>query len=728
MYNYFDKYLIRSPLNALDKLEEEFDVNNLDYNFIHSIPFASVDLYDEYCRYCRGEVTDDKKKSKLINSLYKYFIRSCMRCTPFAFFAGVALGNLSNKTELILNNVKYHRAHVRLDMYYIQTLVCEMEKDLVIKQWIKYYTNNSIYVLGDEIRYTDYYYLKNLRKYLISRVDNNYYIDLIIKKAKDGAQIGDMIQLLTNEGIPLYEANEFIESLISNRIIISEFDPLVTGEEFQEYIIKRLCEMGDHKFLPFLKNLKIYLSNLGQNYNFNTDAYDILIKNISKLTDEYNDKFIIQNDLFLSFKKNTINKSIADMVLKGVTVLNKLSIDHGEAIFDNFKKAFLRKYEGQEVSLLEVLDSDFGIGFSQYSETNLTNDESPLINDVIIKKAVTSSIGIKWSKVNRLLLKKYNEYLENRLTQIQIVDEDLIDYPNNWSDLPSTFSVMAKIHNINKETTVFIDKVIGPSAVNLIGRFAHGDKNIEEFIHEIITKEESLLDSDYIEAEIVHLPESRVGNIIIRPIFRNYEIPYMTRSILAEEYQIRLNDIYVVVKNNKVLLKSRKLNKFVLPRLGCAHNFRDNSIPIYRFLSFIQYQGIKNSMFLDWGIVAKELEYLPRVSYKNIVLSLATWKIHKKEIEDILVMNNNTKDILEQFNLLKYKRGIPDNIIFSEGDNDIFIDTNNIRSVQLLLSLMKRRDESIIKEFIFGNYKDSIVKDMANNNYANEIIFSFYKE
>ena len=62
-------------------------------------------------------------------------------------------------------------------------------------------------------------------------------------------------------------------------------------------------------------------------------------------------------------------------------------------------------------------------------------------------------------------------------------------------------------------------------------------------------------------AEIVHLPESRIGNILMRPVLRQYEIPYLCGTTLSEEFQIPLTDLLVGIEGDKVVLRSQKLNK-----------------------------------------------------------------------------------------------------------------------------------------------------------------------
>jgi hypothetical protein len=48
---------------------------------------------------------------------------------------------------------------------------------------------------------------------------------------------------------------------------------------------------------------------------------------------------------------------------------------------------------------------------------------------------------------------------------------------------------------------------------------------------------------DKILAEIVHIPESRTGNILRRPILRDYEIAYLSNSGVSRDYTLDINDL-----------------------------------------------------------------------------------------------------------------------------------------------------------------------------------------
>ena len=89
---------------------------------------------------------------------------------------------------------------------------------------------------------------------------------------------------------------------------------------------------------------------------------------------------------------------------------------------------------------------------------------------------------------------------------------------------------------------MLLQHVGGPSGANLLGRFCHGDPDLLAKVAEHLREEEAL-DPDAIFAEVVHLPEGRLGNVLLRPVLRRGEIPYLGRSGAAEDQQIPVTDL-----------------------------------------------------------------------------------------------------------------------------------------------------------------------------------------
>src|SRR5262249_56976435 len=88
--------------------------------------------------------------------------------------------------------------------------------------------------------------------------------------------------------------------------------------------------------------------------------------------------------------------------------------------------------------------------------------------------------------------------------------------------VPDAFAVFATIGARSAEAIrrgdfrLLLTGVAGPSGARLLGRFCHADPALRRFVETHLRAEESL-HPKAIFAEIVHLPEGRMGNILARP-------------------------------------------------------------------------------------------------------------------------------------------------------------------------------------------------------------------
>src|SRR3546814_15464719 len=65
-----------------------------------------------------------------------------------------------------------------------------------------------------------------------------------------------------------------------------------------------------------------------------------------------------------------------------------------------------------------------------------------------------------------------------------------------------------------------------------------------------------------------------------------------------------------------------------MPRLASAHN-PIKGMSLYRFLCDAQHAAGSMDISWNWGALAA-LAFLPRVTYRHLVLSRARWRIHKR--------------------------------------------------------------------------------------------------
>jgi hypothetical protein len=224
-------------------------------------------------------------------------------------------------------------------------------------------------------------------------------------------------------------------------------------------------------------------------------------------------------------------------------------------------------------------------------------------------------------------------------------------------------------------------------------------------------------------AEIIHLPESRVGNVLLRPVLRPYEIPYLAKAAVPEEFHIKVDDLMVSVKANQVVLRSKRLNKRVIPRLTNAHNYSYNALPVYHFLADMQTQNLRGGIGFNWGPLANEYDFLPRVIYKNLIFNPATWNIRRDDLKDTVKIKEDDR-LYEAIHEWRTKLRMPAYVWLADSDNKLFINLDNVMCIHTLFSVTKNRGGFQLEEFLFdpGN---SIVKG-EEGVFTNEFIFSFY--
>ena len=202
---------------------------------------------------------------------------------------------------------------------------------------------------------------------------------------------------------------------------------------------------------------------------------------------------------------------------------------------------------------------------------------------------------------------------------------------------------------------------------------------------------------------------------------------------MAEEFQIPLSDLYISVKGKNVFLHSKRLNKRVVPRLSTAHNFGLNSMPVYHFLCDMQTQGLRGGIGFSWGSLSNEYEFLPRILYKNVVLSLAKWTIQVADFTKLLELEEKkeanfppSETAMQNLKNWREEKQLPRYVVLPDGDNELFVDMESRLSVQTLISVIKKRKSFQLEEFPFDP-ENALVKDEHGNAYTNEFVFGFYK-
>ncbi|HWY37556.1 MAG TPA: lantibiotic dehydratase [Bacteroidia bacterium] len=706
---FFSKIAFRSPLRSIDALSSIDFLN--DHSIKEALYLASPVLLSE----AQKNNTSLKEQKKLANSLYKYKARLTSRCTPYGLFAGIGIAEWGTKNEIELNG--QYRRNTRLDMNVLCSIVDHISKKEEYFHFFTFFPNKTYYIIANQVRYIEYYYEKGFRVYQISSIENNEYLQKIFALSKNGATIQELASGICDEEIDNDEALNYVYELIKAQVLINNIEPTVTGEEFHGRLIKQLRDLNlkaksdeIDEVINTLDETIVDLGSLDSKVGNETSAYENIFRRLKNLNIPFNEKDVFQTDLAHIPNKAEISHEIQNKVTATIRSLAKLFPNNSMPNLEAFKTNFINRYERKKVPLLQLLDKEIGLGFLSQDRNGI----NPLIEDLFISTQKDEN-RLNWTSTEEFLFKKLTKARSEGENCVYISSKEIDELnKENISRFPDTIYAMINIVD-PEENKLYFQYAGGASAASIAGRFGFVSEEISALLNEIDSYEASV-NKNKILAEIVHLPESRTGNILFRPDFRTYEIPFLAQSSLPSDNQILPGDLSVCVRNDRLVLWSDRHNAEILPKLGNAHNFTFNAQPIYQFLCELQLQGKTQNTSFKWGSLAYLFNYLPRVEIDGVIVFAATWQLKKNDFATLLNVDLN-EDAVKAFTQ-KFK--LPNKVLLVEGDNELLINFEMKESILALVDLIKDKDFITLKEFLL---KDKfLVKDLQKENYTNECV------
>jgi thiopeptide-type bacteriocin biosynthesis protein len=668
---------------------------------------ASPSLYERLKEFLKGNLSA-LEVERIRLSLNRYLLRLTSRSTPFGLFAGVSIGKWSDSTKATLSD-SVHRC-TRLDNDYVGILVESLLQLPEVSQKVKFFPNDTVYVVDNKIRYVEYRQTRGKRTHHLSCLENSSYLSTILNQAKQGSSKFSLAQCIVSDEIDYTEALSFIEEIIENNLLVSELNLKLTGEDYFAYV-RRVLNKHEIR-IPLLDEIGNCLNKLdSQTSDANLLLYPELINKLRQLTNADEPKHYIQVDS-RRVSQIKVNRRVAASIAEIANLLANMPARQNKTIQD-FKRAFFARYEFQVIELGVALDPEIGLGYPVPQEPSLA--ESSLLDGICFqeeKKIVTAEL----SEFQNFLIRKYSDVLPHQ-KPIILCKEEIEPFCRNTKLSSSSYAV-ASVYAASEEAvdagncTIYVSKIVGPSAAITIGRFCHLDPELTTMLKSTLQKEE--LNQDAVFAEIIHASQARMGNISSRPVLREYEIPILATSGVDDDHTLPIRDLTLSIVDNRLILRSKKLNKEVIPRLSSAHNFSHDTISVYRFLCDLQHQEANTFAEWDWGIL-NSAAFLPTVRIDNIIVSPARWRLSVDEVSAV----RNTKNLLHFVRTLRERRQIPEKITMGPWDRKIAI---NLENEDHLLVFQKLVEETDILEECFLHEEHLFIKDKRGNGYAHELI------
>ena len=702
----FPDFVFRTPLFPLDAPAED---TTLSPEFREALYLASPELYE-------GCVSKDRKKqTKFERSVLKYRHRAMTRCTPFGLFAGCSTGKIANSTLIELPATTDNKRRTRLDMQYLCALIQEIERDPNVREQLVYYPNDSLYEIGGKYRYVEYHYKKSQRQHTVASLEIDEALATLLNTAADGATIEQLVQALVDDEITTEQAHEYVIETIASQVLKSELDPCVVGEDVLDTLIDKLSRLQNVPILQPLRQIQELLNRIdAQPIGTTLPLYDEILSIVKNIGVGYEPKYLFQTDMFKPVHRAQVDEKTVSRIVRLIDFLAKITPPNEHPTLQNFIQAFQSRYEEAEVPLAVALDGELGLG---YPVSSGSGDVNPLINDLVFPGRYSNTVTVTQTPADRILFEKYieNARKEGHVVLLEDKDFEKLDYKHQF---PDTIAVMCSLLD---NDLINIKSVGGVCAANLLGRFCHIDESIMALVKEIADFEQRQT-PDVIFAEISHLPESRIGNIASRPVFREHTLHYLS-NYEHDGTDIPISDLMLSIRQGRLFLRSKKYDKEVVPRLTCAHNYSMSPIPIYRFLCDLQHQRITGGLSCGWSGLLATYDYLPRIQYKNIILSRELWRIKQEEVEGMDKLSDSELSV--RFRELLQKRQMPTEVVIPDSDNELYLNLEDTQCQRLLLEEIAKRKQIVLEEFLFRN--DSGIVRRGKDRFTNEVIFAFHK-
>ncbi|CAM3663076.1 lantibiotic dehydratase [Smaragdicoccus niigatensis] len=701
-------FVMRAPLLPLEELEG-LRTDPTYWRTLVSRPAVREALYlaspGLMRRVAAGEPDD-----RMIASVTAYLVRMCTRSTPFGLFAGCSLGVTGDETALAVDGPEGTNRHSRPDTEVLTLLVERLIADASTRPLMEVEPNSSRYHTAGGLRLIESRLRDGRRTHHLVVVEEDTALQCALEAAADGCLVEKVVDaVMRHAEVDVDEARDYVDALIDAKVLTPVAEPAVTGPEPLTHVLASLRENGFTETTEALERISNELADLDAAGIGNPiEVYEAPTATLLELAGGGDDARLIQVDLHRAGSGLTLGPDTMRRLTEGAELLHRVSPRREDAALARFTTEFAARYESREVPLMEALDEEMGVGFDRSAHP--AADESPLLAGIDLGgDAAESSFTARDSVLLDLLIRT----LASDTGRLELDPPTVarLETAESSLPLPDAFAVFANL----LDDAVEIEGVRGPSGAELLGRFCHGDPRLAEAVKSHLRAEETLAPG-VVFPEIIHLPEGRVGNVLARPVLRDYELILLGRSGAPADHQISVDELTVRLDGDRVVLFSPRLNAEVRPRLTTAHNPAWRGFGVYRFLTALRNQGVAAWSSWDWGALSTS-PTLPRVSAGDVVFARARWRLSAEEIGSV-----TGPEPMAGWSALARSRGVPRELLVVDNDNRLYVDTTSASLTAMAAKTLRGRKTAVLEEVL-----SSRVAVGPQGHFAHELIVPFVR-
>jgi thiopeptide-type bacteriocin biosynthesis protein len=716
LYRPLDFFMVRAPrlpvqsyLDLADPTRDRQMSMVNDANVQRALAVGSASLVDALERFKRSGLTQrdaDRMRSKLL----RYQIRMSTRPTPFGMFAGVALAQWGQATDLRIVST-CARTRTRPDMAWLIEFVISTEAIMAVRKQLRFVTNPLAVIEAGRV-------------FLSERAPGN--------KDGQGTPVSVRASGVVNQTLLLartpisYEAlvtrlcetsssatPEKVEKLVTElweqTFLLTDLRPPLTTESPARYVAERLAHIPEA--VDARKKLDAFLSAAAAWDRLESpdsvESFRALLTQAGCSADGSKGT-PVQVDMAMSVE-GRVGKAVAEEAARAAELLLRLSPSpYGLSSLTAYRQAFVNRYgHDREVALLELMDPNRGLG--------------PLSN---YGHAAVGPDAVKAAQRAQTLLQLACTALHDR-QQVIHLDEKSLTQLETWRPNMKTAPVSLDINLLlGAPSSAAIGAgdftvIIGPN----LGAQAAG-RNLARF-SDLLTPDgpEALLQAaaaeqahapDALLAEFVYLPSSlRSANVVIRPSILSYEVVLGVSAGVPPSNTIPLDELVVGVENDRFYVRWPAAGKRVIFFSGHMLNYH-HAPEVGRFLMDLSADGKVMFSSFDWG-PAESFPYLPRIQSGRIVLRPAQWLIRKNDLA-----TDSPERFRTTLNHWRTQWDVPRHVCIGYGDNRLILDLDQDREAAELRAELHKLPEnnSFIVQEVLPALNDSWLAGPGGNYYS----------